>query len=46
VEVDDVLYVKRMLDAADGLSARDKSAFFYDTAKSVFVPGGRGKARA
>ena len=46
VEVDDALYVKRMVDAADGLSAKDKSAFFYDTAKSVFVPGGRGKARA
>jgi predicted TIM-barrel fold metal-dependent hydrolase len=46
VEVDDVLYVQRMIDAADGLSAKDKSAFFYDTAKSVFVPGGRGKARA
>jgi hypothetical protein len=23
-----------------------RSAFFYDTAKSVFVPGGRGAARA
>jgi L-fuconolactonase len=46
VEVDDVLYVKRMRDAAAGLSAKDRSAFFYDTAKNVFVPGGRGKARA
>lgn len=46
VEVDDVLYVKRMIDAASGLSAKDRSAFFYDTAKSVFVPGGRGKAKA
>jgi L-fuconolactonase len=45
VEVDDVLYVKRMRDAAAGLSAKDRSAFFYDTARSVFVPGGRGKAR-
>jgi predicted TIM-barrel fold metal-dependent hydrolase len=46
VEVDDVAYVKRAVDAADGLPAKDKSAFFYDTAKAVFVPGGRGKARA
>jgi predicted TIM-barrel fold metal-dependent hydrolase len=46
VEVDDVAYVKRAIDAADGLSATEKSAFFYDTAKSLFVPGGRGKARA
>ena len=46
VEVDDVAYVKRLVDAAAGLSAKDKSAFFYDTAKAVFVPGGRGKARA
>jgi predicted TIM-barrel fold metal-dependent hydrolase len=46
VEVDDVAYVKRALDAASGLSARDRSAFFYDTAKAVFAPGGRGKARA
>jgi len=45
VEVDDVAYVKRAIAAADGLSAKEKSAFFYDTAKSVFVPGGRGKAR-
>jgi L-fuconolactonase len=46
VEVDDVLYVKRMRDAAAGLSKKDRSAFFYDTARSVFVPGGRGTARA
>ena len=46
VEVDDVVYVQRMIAAADGLSEKDKSAFFYDTARSVFVPGGRGKARA
>jgi predicted TIM-barrel fold metal-dependent hydrolase len=45
VEVDDVLYVKRMIEAAHGLSAKDRSAFFYDTAKAVFVPGGRGKAQ-
>ena len=46
VEVDDVLYVQRMRDAAAGLSAKERSAFFYDTGKAVFVPGGRGKARA
>jgi predicted TIM-barrel fold metal-dependent hydrolase len=43
VEVDDVAYVKRFVDAAGGLSSKDRSAFFYDTAKSVFVPGGRAK---
>jgi L-fuconolactonase len=45
VEVDDLEYVKRALAAADGLKTRDQKAFFYDTAKSVFVPGGRDKAR-
>jgi len=43
VEVDDVAYVKRFVDASAGLSAKDRAAFFYDTAKSVFVPGGRGR---
>lgn len=46
VEVDDVAYVKRAVDASEGLSAADRSAFFYDTAKSVFIPGGRGPAKA
>ncbi len=46
VEVDDVQYTRNMIDAASGLSARERSAFFYDTAKAVFVPGGRGRARA
>src|SRR5690606_3443256 len=45
VEVDDVQYTRNMINAASGLSAPDRSAFFYDTARSVFVPGGRGKAR-
>jgi predicted TIM-barrel fold metal-dependent hydrolase len=45
VEVDDVQYTKNMIDATSGLSAKDRSAFFYDTAKAVFVPGGRGRAR-
>ena len=43
VEVDDVEYVKRALASADGLKSKDKEAIFYDTAKSVFVAGGRGK---
>jgi predicted TIM-barrel fold metal-dependent hydrolase len=43
VEVDDALYVRRFRDACSGLSAKDRSAFFYDTAKAVFVPGGRGR---
>lgn len=43
VEVDDVAYVKRFTDACAGLSAKDRSAFFHDTAKAVFVPGGRGR---
>ena len=43
VEVDDVAYVKRFVDACSGLSKKDRSAFFYDTAKLVFVPGGRGR---
>lgn len=43
VEVDDALYVKRFTDACSGLSAKDKAAFYSETAKAVFVPGGRGK---
>jgi predicted TIM-barrel fold metal-dependent hydrolase len=46
VEVDDVQYTKNMIAATSGLSAKERSAFFYDTAKVVFVPGGRGKAKA
>ncbi len=42
VEVDDLEYVKRALASADGLKTKEKKALFYDTAKSVFVPGGRG----
>jgi predicted TIM-barrel fold metal-dependent hydrolase len=43
VEVDDVLYVKRAIEATEGLKTPQRKAFFYDTAKSVFVPGGRKK---
>ena len=46
VEVDDVQYTKNMIAATSALSAKERSAFFYDTAKAVFVPGGRGKARS
>jgi predicted TIM-barrel fold metal-dependent hydrolase len=46
VEVDDLEYVKRALASAEGLKTREKKALFYDTARSVFVPGGRGMARA
>ncbi len=44
VEVDDVAYAKRALDAAAGLTLAQQQAMFYDTAKSVFIPGGRGTA--
>jgi len=46
VEVDDVLYVERALDATKGLKSRERKAFFHDTAMDVFVPSGRGKRRA
>lgn len=45
VEVDDVQYTRNMIDATAGLSAQQRSAFFHDTARAVFVPGGRGRAR-
>jgi L-fuconolactonase len=46
VEVDDVAYAKRAIDAAAGLTLQQQKAFFYDTAKAVFIPGGRGRAKA
>jgi L-fuconolactonase len=46
VEVDDVLYVKHALDSAAGLSVAQQRDMFYNVAKAVFVPGGRGPARA
>jgi L-fuconolactonase len=45
VEVDDLQYTKNMIAAASGLSAKERSAFFYDTGKATFVPGGRGPKR-
>jgi len=41
-EVNDVEYVKHALDSADGLSLDQKKDIFYNTAKKVFIPGGRG----
>jgi L-fuconolactonase len=46
VEVDDVAYTRRFTDACAGLSAKDRAAFYADTARALFVPGGRGKAGA
>jgi L-fuconolactonase len=45
-EVNDVEYVKHALDSAEGLKLAQKKAIFYDTAKAVFIPGGRGRGRA
>lgn len=42
VEVDDMAYVKRSLDSASGLPLEQQKAIFYDTAKTVFIAGGRG----
>lgn len=46
VEGDDLGLVKRALEAAGGMNLGQKQDFFYNTAKSVFVPGGRGPAGA
>ena len=35
-------FVQMAIDSADGLTLKQKKAIFYDTAKAVFVPGGRG----
>jgi L-fuconolactonase len=41
-EVDEVAYVKHALDSAEGLSLAQKKDIFYNTARNVFIPGGRG----
>jgi predicted TIM-barrel fold metal-dependent hydrolase len=46
VEVDDIAYVRRALEASEDLSPAQRSALFHDTARSVFIPGGRGRANA
>jgi predicted TIM-barrel fold metal-dependent hydrolase len=45
-EVDLVEYIKHALDSTDGLELGQRKDIFYNTAKKVFVPGGRGPARA
>lgn len=42
VHVDDIAYVQHSLNSAAGLTLQQQKAIFYDTAKSVFIPGGRG----
>jgi L-fuconolactonase len=41
-EVDLTEYTRHALDSTDGLKLAQRKAIFYDTAKKVFVPGGRG----
>jgi predicted TIM-barrel fold metal-dependent hydrolase len=41
-EVDLVDYIRRALDSTEGLSPSQRKGIFYDTARKVFVPGGRG----
>ena len=43
-EVDDLEYVQIALDSAKGLPMEEQKALFYDTAKGLFIPGGRGAA--
>jgi predicted TIM-barrel fold metal-dependent hydrolase len=39
-------FVKNALDSAAGLTLAQKKDMFHDTARRVFIPGGRGPARA
>ena len=39
-------FVQRAMNAAAGLSPMQQKALFHDTAVNVFIPGGRGPARA
>lgn len=41
-EVDDLEYTHHALDSAAGLPLEQQQAIFHDTAKALFVPGGRG----
>ena len=41
-EVDLVDYIKRALDSTDGMKLAQRKDIFYNTAKKVFIPGGRG----
>src|SRR6185312_11222566 len=40
-EVDLAEYVKHALDSTEGLKLAQRKSIFYDTAKKVFIPGGR-----
>ncbi|HEX6997706.1 MAG TPA: amidohydrolase family protein [Gammaproteobacteria bacterium] len=40
-EVDELLFVRHALDSAAGLTLEQQKAIFYDTAKRIFIPGGR-----
>lgn len=39
-------FVRRAWESAAGLSLAQKKAIFHDTARKLFIPGGRGPARA
>jgi predicted TIM-barrel fold metal-dependent hydrolase len=41
-EVDLVEYIKHAIDSTDGLPLSQRKDVFYNTARKVFVPGGRG----
>ncbi|MCK5745317.1 MAG: amidohydrolase family protein, partial [Oricola sp.] len=43
-EVDDLEFVQHALDSAKGLPLEQQKAIFYDTAKALFIPGGKGAA--
>ena len=43
-EVDDLEFVQHALDSAKGLPLEQQKALFYDTAKALFIPGGKGAA--
>ncbi len=45
-EVDLNEYVKYALESTDGLKLSQRKEIFYDTARKVFIPGGRGGTRA
>jgi predicted TIM-barrel fold metal-dependent hydrolase len=43
-EGDFLTFVGHALESANDLSLAQQKAIFYDTAKTVFIPGGRGRA--
>lgn len=42
-EGDFLTFVRHALDSASGLSLAQQTAIFHDTAKALFIPGGRGR---